>query len=652
MVKDEEGEEVCQTEAPKVPALLGRGYRESPPAAAFASVEGSSIGITSGCPARDGPKHAEKTSAQESSSERGDTAPEAVGGDRPRSPLVVALLHVKWANFLQRAGKHAKAAEHFRSSLAQFPNPRAHFGLGTCLACLRRRQEAIESFREALRISPGMVGAHVNLAGTLLALRRFDEAETHCRHALRLEPHSREAVMNLANALRNLGRREEAVALVWEHIAAAEQVADETPVVSPGPAACANVGADGFGAEFTECQAEPTATSVAESIDNGPVDGDVVDFAKTATRSDESFVAGTIREYQDKQKPYSELLQQESQPQQQQWSRPAVRCASWQPAASTPAGVLAVVCIKWGKRYDATYVNRLFFGVRRHLASPFDFICFTDDATGFHEAVEARPLPEGLPLWWGKAHLFSEEAGLDGRRVLLLDLDQVVVDELSELAGYSGPFAVLSTDDIACEQADGGFNSSVLAWDASPFFRAVRARLTPEALRYVHRFDHWLEMNVADADTWQLIAPGRIVDYTTAFLGGVCIGSAPEGKASLGAFADEHDNVDPTTAAVAKLATETDAKLEPPAGAAIVTFPRNPKPHEVLQAHSWVRQHWKDDAVGTSWEAGKTTAATVIVTSVKETPVGASSMGTVDGTSSTTQGDVDAVSPQVESPQN
>merc|ERR1711862_179120 len=106
---------------------------------------------------------------------------------------------------------------------------------------------------------------------------------------------------------------------------------------------------------------------------------------------------------------------------------------------------------------------------RRHLDGEGDshvpFLCFTEDSAGLEDGIEARPLPKGLPLWWGKAYLFSSEAGLDGHRVLFLDLDQVIVGSLAPLKAYRGPFAVLATDGIACELAAGGYNSSVMAWE-------------------------------------------------------------------------------------------------------------------------------------------------------------------------------------------
>jgi len=244
-----------------------------------------------------------------------------------------------------------------------------------------------------------------------------------------------------------------------------------------------------------------------------------------------------------------------------------------------PDPSLVVACLKWGKRYSSVYVNRLWAASRRHLRMPARFVCFTEDPAGLDGSIEARPLPAAsLPLWWGKAYLFSEEAGLDGNRVLFLDLDQVILGDLDPLAAYSGPFALLGTEDVACELALGGYNSSVICWTASPFFRQLYDCLTPSVLRFVHRFDHWLEMMVEDADRWQSLLPGKILDYTTVFRDGVCLGCETDDNSfAVGSTSEEKEvlNMD-----------------DPPAGCAIVTFPRSPKPHEVVELHDWVLKHW------------------------------------------------------------
>ena len=48
--------------------------------------------------------------------------------------------------------------------------------------------------------------------------------------------------------------------------------------------------------------------------------------------------------------------------------------------------------------------------------APFSYQCSTASTTRCRS---------GLPTWWGKAYLFSADAGLGGCRVLYLDLDTV-----------------------------------------------------------------------------------------------------------------------------------------------------------------------------------------------------------------------------------
>ncbi len=114
-----------------------------------------------------------------------------------------------------------------------------------------------------------------------------------------------------------------------------------------------------------------------------------------------------------------------------------------------------VVCIKWGTRYGSEYVNRLYYGVRRHLSGPLRFIALTDDATGIDRDVEIHPLPvtsfdesefdarRGGETW-RKVGLF--QPGLADLRgdTLFLDLDVVISGSLDDLFAYApGKFCVI-----------------------------------------------------------------------------------------------------------------------------------------------------------------------------------------------------------------
>lgn len=114
-----------------------------------------------------------------------------------------------------------------------------------------------------------------------------------------------------------------------------------------------------------------------------------------------------------------------------------------------------VVCIKWGTKYGAEYVNRLHRGMREHLDRQFRFVCFTDDASHIDPRVEIRPLPV-TPFdenafdakkggeTWRKVGLFQPGLGdLDGD-TLFLDLDIVIAGPMDDFFEYApGQFCVI-----------------------------------------------------------------------------------------------------------------------------------------------------------------------------------------------------------------
>ena len=41
--------------------------------------------------------------------------------------------------------------------------------------------------------------------------------------------------------------------------------------------------------------------------------------------------------------------------------------------------------LKFGERYSADYVNKLYKGIRRNSSDPFDFYCYTENPEGLDE---------------------------------------------------------------------------------------------------------------------------------------------------------------------------------------------------------------------------------------------------------------------------
>merc|ERR1712167_232493 len=105
---------------------------------------------------------------------------------------------------------------------------------------------------------------------------------------------------------------------------------------------------------------------------------------------------------------------------------------------------------------------------------------------------------------------------------MYIDLDTVITGSLEEMASYRGDFAILSTRGIDNEGKDfsNGYNSSILMWAAG----SSKLDSICEVLRehfdlvhnFIHRFDHWLEMMVADADLIQDIYSEHVVDFVHA----------------------------------------------------------------------------------------------------------------------------------------
>ncbi len=74
-----------------------------------------------------------------------------------------------------------------------------------------------------------------------------------------------------------------------------------------------------------------------------------------------------------------------------------------------------IICMKWGEKFPAKYVNRLYGMVSRNLNLPFRFVCFTENRSGIRDEVEIQALPRlDLPpnspeRGWKKLTVFKKK---------------------------------------------------------------------------------------------------------------------------------------------------------------------------------------------------------------------------------------------------
>lgn len=142
---------------------------------------------------------------------------------------------------------------------------------------------------------------------------------------------------------------------------------------------------------------------------------------------------------------------------------------------------VACVWVQGPVPYTADYVGRLARMARRFLDRPFRFVCLTDRpaALALDPRIEtiqiaAPTVPANGRGFWAKVECFNPAHGFTGR-MLFLDLDVLVVRDLTDIVEFSSAFA-LPTDIFsprAGPQADRygrgvvrKFNSSVMVWDA------------------------------------------------------------------------------------------------------------------------------------------------------------------------------------------
>jgi hypothetical protein len=109
-----------------------------------------------------------------------------------------------------------------------------------------------------------------------------------------------------------------------------------------------------------------------------------------------------------------------------------------------------ILCMKWGSKYGADYVNRLQRMVARHLSPPFQMVCLSDDPLGLDPAIRVLPLPElgcaeptNTRGKWRKVALWGAQLDGLGGPALFVDLDSVIVGDLDPYFSHGDPSAVI-----------------------------------------------------------------------------------------------------------------------------------------------------------------------------------------------------------------
>jgi tetratricopeptide (TPR) repeat protein len=135
--------------------------------------------------------------------------------------LALALAAALACLTARRNEDYRSALSLWEDTLAKVPgNPRAHYNLGVLMDAAGRRREAVDRYREALKLDPSYAGAHVNLGiAWMEEPGRLDDAISEFQEAIRLKPDLAAAHNDLGGAWeRTPGRLKDAVSQYEEAV--------------------------------------------------------------------------------------------------------------------------------------------------------------------------------------------------------------------------------------------------------------------------------------------------------------------------------------------------------------------------------------------------------------------------------------------------
>jgi hypothetical protein len=180
-----------------------------------------------------------------------------------------------------------------------------------------------------------------------------------------------------------------------------------------------------------------------------------------------------------------------------------------------------IVCLKWGKKYSAKYVNILYESVKRNTTYPFEFICFTEDDTGLNDKISIRPLnpPMLLEGWWNKLYLFNSSNGLSGN-IFYIDLDTVITKNIDDIINFNNDsFRIMSKGQLQETAEDknkfkNDYASGIMSWDHSKYtyvWDIFEQNLS--VCKKIPGDQDFIKLVVHDVTFFQDIFPNKIYSY-------------------------------------------------------------------------------------------------------------------------------------------
>ena len=228
-----------------------------------------------------------------------------------------------------------------------------------------------------------------------------------------------------------------------------------------------------------------------------------------------------------------------------------------------------VVCLKWGDKYSADYVNKLYNMVDRNITIDYEFVCFTENTTGLNKNITTYPLPKiRADGWWYKPMFVGADLPIKGT-LLFLDLDVVVFKNIDKLFTYQPNRFCIIRDFNRSQRKDWNrMNSSVFRINIGAYDNIWQQfkQNPPAHMQRLRGDQDWMFKHITDHHFW----PDEwIMSYKWEMRDRRDLKLDPVRKRNF--VIDAPPKIDPDTC--------------------IAVFHGEPNPADAND--SWVKEHWK-----------------------------------------------------------
>ncbi len=159
---------------------------------------------------------------------------------------------------------------------------------------------------------------------------------------------------------------------------------------------------------------------------------------------------------------------------------------------------LKIVCVKWGNKFPALYVNRLCNMVKRNLTIPYRFVCLTDNPEGLTPNIDIVAFQQEFEYCWTKIELFKPDNFSYEELCLYLDLDVVITGNIDALVTIDPEKKFIGLYDWYSSRKNPHYNSSVMRFYGNcntHLYSYLLAKLKDGTIRWGREFDAYLGSN-------------------------------------------------------------------------------------------------------------------------------------------------------------